>query len=238
MQELPLQEYTATGNPAIFQTNVSKPLRELMIPFTPVQSGSGDPSPSNIRSITGWTGVNINISGADTSNPLTIPVSWQTEAGTVYGGTLDALTGVLTVTHYLLTIDKTTYFIFGQGFNSNYRAIYYLPENGKMQQFSHCNMFQFKAYSSTSMYYPEKGKLSSYPANSETTQAIFGLPDGITSADEWRSFIETNGNIQIDYELATPYTVQLDSVTLSTLIGTNTIWTDTNGTNTVTYIKG
>ena len=27
-----------------------------------------------------------------------IPVSWQTEAGTVYGGTLDALTGVLTVT--------------------------------------------------------------------------------------------------------------------------------------------
>lgn len=238
MQELPLQEYTATGNPAIFQTNVSKPLRNLMIPFEPVQAGTGDPSPSNIRPITGWTGMNIYQSGADTSNPLTIPVSWQTVAGTVYGGMLDALTGVLTVTHYLLTIDKNTYFILGQGFNGNYRALYYLPENGKMQQFSFCNMFQFRTYNSAAMYYPDKGLISAYPADSETTQAVFGLPDGITSADEWRSFIETNGNIQIDYELATPVTVQLDHVTLSTLIGTNTIWTDTNGTNTVTYIKG
>ena len=41
----------------------------------------------------------LNHSGADTSDPETVSVSWQSEAGTVYGGTLDVTTGVLTVTN-------------------------------------------------------------------------------------------------------------------------------------------
>lgn len=41
-------------------TAVSATLRELVIDVTPVQSGSGDPSPSNPRPIIGWTGANIN----------------------------------------------------------------------------------------------------------------------------------------------------------------------------------
>ena len=36
-------ERTATGNPLTFQTDLSKPLKSLLIPFTPVQSGTGDP---------------------------------------------------------------------------------------------------------------------------------------------------------------------------------------------------
>ena len=43
---------------------------------------------SNICPITGWTGCNISHSGVDTSNPDVLSISWQTEAGTVYGGTL------------------------------------------------------------------------------------------------------------------------------------------------------
>lgn len=53
----PLKEYTITGNPAVFNTNVAKALTQFLVPFAPVQSGSGDPSPSNVRAITGWTGV-------------------------------------------------------------------------------------------------------------------------------------------------------------------------------------
>ena len=41
-------------------TAFSTTLRELVIDVTPVQSGSGDPSPSNIRPISGWTGANIH----------------------------------------------------------------------------------------------------------------------------------------------------------------------------------
>lgn len=52
---------------------------------------------SNVCDISGWTGCNISHSGADTSDPTVLSISWQTEAGTVYGGTVDVISGVLTV---------------------------------------------------------------------------------------------------------------------------------------------
>lgn len=55
----PLIEYTATGNPLSFNTNKAKPLKSLTIPWTPVQSGIGDPSPSNVRPISGVSAVNV-----------------------------------------------------------------------------------------------------------------------------------------------------------------------------------
>ena len=59
----PLSEYDATGNPLTFTTNVAKPLKSLVASFTPVQSGTGDPSPENVRSISGWGWVNVDCSG-------------------------------------------------------------------------------------------------------------------------------------------------------------------------------
>lgn len=54
-----LVEDTVTGNPVSFITDVSKPLKSLLIPFTPQQEGSGDPSPQNIRSILPWDGLTV-----------------------------------------------------------------------------------------------------------------------------------------------------------------------------------
>lgn len=59
--------------------------------------GCGDPSPEDIRSISGWIGTKVSHSGADTSDPEVIPVSWQTEVGTDYAGILNVTTGVLTL---------------------------------------------------------------------------------------------------------------------------------------------
>lgn len=56
----PVAEYTATGNPVSFITNVSKPLKSLLIPFTPQQKGTGDPSPENICPIVAWNGLKAN----------------------------------------------------------------------------------------------------------------------------------------------------------------------------------
>lgn len=55
-------EETATGNPATFNTNAIAPM-EVLIPFAPVQSGIGDPSPENIRPISGWTEAKITRTG-------------------------------------------------------------------------------------------------------------------------------------------------------------------------------
>ena len=76
----------------------SLPVKDLTIGIEPVQSGSGDPSPTNIRPISGWTRANINANGT------TYPITFPTEAGTVYGGTLDVTTGVLTVDKNIITL--------------------------------------------------------------------------------------------------------------------------------------
>ena len=53
-------EDTATGNPVTFMTDIARTLKSLIVNFLPVQSGTGDPSPTNVRPITGWTGVTVN----------------------------------------------------------------------------------------------------------------------------------------------------------------------------------
>ena len=47
-------EDTVTGNPLVFTTDLSKPLKRLALSLLPRQSGSGDPSPSNIRPLLPW----------------------------------------------------------------------------------------------------------------------------------------------------------------------------------------
>lgn len=44
---------------------LAKPLDSLKVAITPVQSGSGDPSPDNIRPISGWTGCNVTRCGVN-----------------------------------------------------------------------------------------------------------------------------------------------------------------------------
>ena len=61
-------EDTATGNPVAFATELAKPLKSLLIPFTPQQEGSGDPSPSNIRPIVPWDGVTVKHGGKNLLN--------------------------------------------------------------------------------------------------------------------------------------------------------------------------
>ena len=111
-----------SGATAAF-TGSGLPLKALVVDIDCVQSGSGDPSAANIRPISGRTGATVSLGGG--SDPAeTLALSWQTEAGTVYGGTLDAVSGVLTADKAYLAVDGTedwvattnnTYFFMGLG---------------------------------------------------------------------------------------------------------------------------
>ena len=46
-----------------FVTDMVAPLKECKVHFSPVQEGEGDPSPENVRPISGWTGVEVNCAG-------------------------------------------------------------------------------------------------------------------------------------------------------------------------------
>lgn len=46
-----------------FVTDMAAPLKECKVHFSPVQEGTGDPSPDNVRSISGWTGFDVTKCG-------------------------------------------------------------------------------------------------------------------------------------------------------------------------------
>ena len=57
---------TVSGpTPLLMPGALAKPMRAASFAISPVQSGSGDPSPSNVRPITGWTGCTAWVSGGN-----------------------------------------------------------------------------------------------------------------------------------------------------------------------------
>ena len=70
---------------------------EMIVHIDSVQTGSGTPSSSNIRPIDGWTGTVI--SGTNINEQSSYAIDWADSVGTVYGGTLNVNTGLLTITH-------------------------------------------------------------------------------------------------------------------------------------------
>lgn len=121
-------ERTVIGNPVSFVANAARALTGFTIPFTPVQSGSGDPSPENVRPITGWTGITISHSGADTSDPTTYPVTFpalgknlfnENDPGNQYGKFINSSYEVTDNTRGFISgvmkIKPNTYYAFSRG---------------------------------------------------------------------------------------------------------------------------
>lgn len=69
---------TVSGSIASFNDGAEDvPMKSLVVNIEPVQSGSGDPSPSNIRPISGWNAVEINRIGKNLLNYD----AWKTVTG-------------------------------------------------------------------------------------------------------------------------------------------------------------
>ncbi len=62
---------SASGAIASFEDGADgMPLKSLTVNIEPVQEGSGDPSPENVRPITGWTGCNVTRTGKNLWKPF------------------------------------------------------------------------------------------------------------------------------------------------------------------------
>ena len=83
---------------ASFSDGTDNPLKSLTASIVPVQAGSGDPSPENVRPISGWTEEVITVTD-DLQNPTvthttTIPFTdGQGQSHTSYGGQIDVISG-------------------------------------------------------------------------------------------------------------------------------------------------
>lgn len=159
----------------------------------------------------------------------TYPISWSDEAGTVYGGTLDVTTGVLTVTHGSDVYNGTTSPVVSVGVSSvtgNYYAIVNLTSITRATNSS--NVGGAISNMLTEGVTPTaQGKFSIIGSGTQAGQASLVLPDQtITTKSAFDTYLQSNP-ITLVYPLTTPQTYQLTPTEVKTLLGTNNIWADT-----------
>ena len=220
---------TASGAIASFSDGAALPVKALTVDIEPVQSGSGDPAPDNVRPIAGWTEVKIwrDATHDTTGNPaLTIDLD-----GTVYGGTLDVLTGVLTVDRAYFSPSAVAS-LAGTNDADCKRARIDTPYSVDYGEASVVNAKlvcnKYKTETANRTYLRNTG-ISDANVNSY----VYIYDPELQTKEAWNASLADNA-VQIVYPLAAPQTVRLDPETLSTLLGENNIWADA-GDVSVTY---
>lgn len=206
-------EITGSGDVVNFypyQKSSPQYLSRLTTTIVPQQSGSGDPSPTNIRPITGFSSANIYVSPTTSvGDATTYNVSFGS-AGTVYGGTLDVVSGQLTVTHAMLTLNTAAMnnsesypgwkasgvrSLIGAGINQNYQNV--MLNVG-----------------------------TSYSINTNSSNDIFILPKTEYNNMSQSDWIALAIDVQAIIPLATPLTYQLTATQVAMITGNNNIWTN------------
>jgi len=209
-------EDTASGNPVVFTTELAKPLKSLALSLLPRQSGTGDPSPQNIRSLIPWgevgtwhTGVNvwdeewesgnINFStGAKQNSSVNIrsknyiPIV----GGETYYGKASTLTSSACVI-FFYTEDKT---YISNAYCGN--TTFTVPSDAKYALF-YCGSAYGTTYnhdisinypSTDTEYHPYTGQ--SHPVNvGNITPPVYGASIDLTTGEVWGTwaFVELNG---------------------------------------------
>lgn len=221
-------EKTVSGAIVHITDALAAPVSALSVAIEPVQSGSGDPSPSNIRPISGWTGANIHVSPTtDAQDGTTYSITFPSAAGTVYGGTLDVTTGVMTVDMAMVDMGTLTW----TGWEQGGSIIFYshIPDKMPVRDIP-CISSQY-AYNSAIT-----GSWSDL-LNGELTGQSGG--DNVYVRDARYSsiadFKTAMSGVQLVYPLDTPIEYTLTPTEVTTLLGENNIWADA-GDVTVTYI--
>ena len=320
------------------------PLKSCMVYIEPVQSGSGDPSPSNVRPISGWTECNITVADGENlwdeqweagsinaqgekvgsenyirtknytflkpsttyyfycgsasvgrevffydinktfisyqklnangtfatptnakymlftmyrtygntyNNDISINypstdtdyhaykgntynIEFPSEAGTVYGGTLDVTNGVLTVDRVMVLGGDLTWQKSSSG-NKYTARIQNNPYKFASDIYFICERYKNDGIgNATRGYYGADGTFRYYYSQGATAISEFYVTDdNQTSLADFETAIE---NVKFVYELATPQTYNLTPTEIKTLLGINNIFADCGDVD-VEYVR-
>lgn len=101
-----------TNGIATFDTDFKAPVKSVTIPFEPKQEGTGDPSPDNVRPISGWTGCEIrHFYQLFDENSETIERKYYSNNGRILDD--DGITTTRIYTQYIPVSPNTMYTIHG-----------------------------------------------------------------------------------------------------------------------------
>jgi len=148
----------------------------------------------------------------------TYDISWQSAAGTVYGGTLDVMTGVLTVDRASITFDGSD----DEGWAKSTYNYFNTPRiSGAINENTSPNNFLSNLYA----YGNVMNATQTLGACLIWATVRVRLADMSISLDDWKDMLEAQP-LQVIYSLAAPQTYQLTSMQIDLLIGQNNIWAD------------
>lgn len=211
--------FTVSGNPVVCNPVENYPL-DVSLSFTPKQEGTGDPSPDNVRPITGYDSLSLTHSNnADATNTYDIALP-----ETVYGGTVDCVTGEGNDTWYYKEFD-------GQ-------------ENWGVLENELGSFFYFGETSAPLAQNVSDGVCSHFDVgtvNYTSNDLMIQLPytigriwrvkyDAMGTADEFKAYLAAQyaagTPVTICYKLATPEPFSVTPQVIPALPGTNTLYTD------------
>lgn len=209
---------------ASFNDGTDLPMASLKVTVTPYQDLShGDPSPENICPIIGWDEAVVTVAD-DAESPTTSHEYTIDLDGTRYGGTLDVVSGVLTVTHGYVDLGDLNW-----GASSTESRFYANAPSLSYKMATDTN-FICSQYiddgigSSTTGYYGDNGTVRhNYTAKPNPSAYEIYIHDDRFGKDATAFKTAMNG-VQLVYELATPITVQLAPTPVKSLEGTNKIF--------------
>lgn len=197
---------------------------------------------SNIRPISGWDGANVWVQAVvDPTAEADYSISWQTECGTIYGGTLDVTNGVLTVDRGYVDLGDLnwTYLTSGSGLAPYFYAgitslgVKYEGNFGTVVYPVLCSIYK-TVNRNLSVFIDNTLCMDGAVAEQTVTQ-VQVKDSRYTSASDFKTAM--NG-IQIVYELATPQTYQLTPTEVKSLLGVNNIFADCGDVEECRYITG
>ena len=218
---------SVSGNSAVFSDGTDNPVLDFKISIDPIQSGSGTPSLDNVRPISGITGINLS------DNGTILPISFPNEAGTVYSGSFDVLTGVLTVDKELVDTSQVTSVTSIATENGCTRFWIAIPNGtGKSCCFP-------QIISDKLVYDPVDTSITNigtfYYLTSYQNSLCIKLPTSVvgSTGSSIKAYVNANP-ISFTRKINTPLTYQLTPQEITTLHGQNTFTAD-NGTISMSY---
>lgn len=168
----------------------------------------------------------------------TIPITIPTPPGTVYGGTLDVVTGVLTVDRAATTFNGSEAWGNYSTDNPNgtcFRTAVsgFVGWSSGAKDYLLCNCFKVTSMSSPDQ---DNAEANSFWINNagDGLRFIWGEPNQGSTVAEFKTWLSSN-NVTVVAKLTTPQTYQLsEQGVINTLLGQNNVWADT-GDVTVEY---
>jgi hypothetical protein len=146
----------------------------------------------------------------------TYAVDWTTQAGTVYGGTVDVVTGLLTVDRVMVDMGERNY-TKGKRNTDNTGYVFYFRDT-TFKNRGELISSQFKEVFNI----PNWESLPVNCCNSASGSYIIFCADYPDTA----TFKAAMNGVQLVYELATPLTYQLTPQEVATLLGANRVWSN------------